>query len=266
MDDPLLDILFQRGLAHEKAYVDSLQADGQSIVNLADVKDRDAAVARTRDAMRSGADVIVQAALRDGRWYGRPDVMRRIEKPSSLDTWSYEIADTKLARETRAKAVDVLFVDEAGQMSLANVLAVSHAAKNVVLLGDPQQLEQPQKGSHPEGVNASALQHILGEHQTLPSDRGIFLPVTWRLAPSICSFTSELFYETRLASRPGLERQLTGVGDFDGSGLWVVEVGHDGNRNSSIEEIEVVADLVARLTALGARWTDEHGKDEQMTS
>lgn len=171
------------------------------------------------------------------------------------------------ARPEFAKAVDVLFVDEAGQMSLANVLAVSHAAKSVVLLGDPQQLEQPQKGSHPVGVNASALQHILGEHQTLPSDRGIFLPVTWRLAPSICSFTSELFYETRLASKLGLERQrLTGVGDFDGSGLWVVEVDHDGNRNSSIEEIEVVADLAARLTALGARWTDEHGKDKQMTS
>ena len=53
-------------------------------------------------------------------------------------------------------------------MSLANVLAVSHAAKSIVLLGDPQQLEQPQKGSHPEGVNASALQHILGEHLTIP--------------------------------------------------------------------------------------------------
>ena len=49
------------------------------------------------------------------------------------------------------KAVDVLFVDEAGQMSLANVLAVAHAASSIVLLGDPQQLEQPQKGSHPDG-------------------------------------------------------------------------------------------------------------------
>ena len=55
-----------------------------------------------------------------------------------------------------------------------------------MLLGDPQQLEQPKKGSHPDGVNVSALQHILGEHQTIPAERGIFLPVTWRLAPSIC--------------------------------------------------------------------------------
>src|SRR2546428_1814887 len=101
-DDPLLELLFKRGLEHEKAYVRSLQTDGRHIVDLADVKEPDTAVAGTLDAMRSGADVIVQAALRDGRWYGRPDVMRRVEKPNSLGAWSYEISDTKLARETRA--------------------------------------------------------------------------------------------------------------------------------------------------------------------
>jgi len=171
------------------------------------------------------------------------------------------------ARPEFAEAVDVLFVDEAGQMSLANVLAVSAAAESIVLLGDPQQLDQPQKGSHPEGVNVSALEHILGEHKTIPSDRGIFLPVTWRLSPGICSFTSELFYEGRLTSKPGLEHQcLVGVGDFDGSGLRVVEVDHDGNRNSSLEEIEVVANLVARLTAPGARWVNEAGEKARMTS
>jgi uncharacterized protein len=152
-------------------------------------------------------------------------------------------------------------------MSLANALAVSHAAKSLVLLGDPQQLEQPQKGSHPEGANASALQHILGEHQTMPADRGIFLPITWRLAPNICSFTSELFYESRLASKPGLERQgLVGVGELDGSGLWLVEVNHDGNRNWSAEEIEIVGGLVARLTAPGAQWIDEYGEHRKITT
>ena len=171
------------------------------------------------------------------------------------------------ARPEFAGAVDVLFVDEAGQMALANVLAVSHAAQSVVLLGDPQQLEQPQKGSHPDGVNASALQHVLGEHQTIPSDRGIFLSTTWRLAPSICSFTSELFYERRLESKAGLEHQrLAGVGEFDGSGLWVVPVDHDGNRNSSTEEVDVVAQLVTRLVTTGARWFDEHGTEHEMTT
>ncbi len=86
------------------------------------------------------------------------------------------------AREELRQSVDVLFVDEAGQMSLANVLAVSEAARAVVLLGDPQQLDQPQRASHPAGADRSALEHLLSGHQTIPADRGVFLPTTWRLA------------------------------------------------------------------------------------
>ncbi|MFN8093206.1 MAG: TM0106 family RecB-like putative nuclease [Vicinamibacteria bacterium] len=165
------------------------------------------------------------------------------------------------ARPEFAGAVDVLFVDEAGQMSLANVLAVSGAADSVVLLGDPQQLDQPQKGSHPDGVNASALGHILGSHQTISADRGLFLPTTWRMAPSLCAFTSELFYEGKLRSREGLERQaVVGVPGLEGSGLVLVPVAHDGNRNASDEEVEAVASLVARLLAPGARWTNDRGE------
>ena len=80
-----------------------------------------------------------------------------------------------------ADAVDVIVVDEAAQMSLANVLAVSQAARTLVLLGDPNQLEQPQQGSHPDGTDASALDHILAGGQTIPADRGLFLSETWRL-------------------------------------------------------------------------------------
>lgn len=169
------------------------------------------------------------------------------------------------AREDFEKAVDVLFVDEAGQMSLANVVAISRASGSLVLLGDPQQLEQPRKGSHPERVGASALEHILGNQQTIPADRGIFLPVTWRLPPSVCRFTSELYYERKLESRTGLEAQvLSGTGAFDGSGLWVVGVPHEGNRNYSEEEVGVVEDLVRQLTAQGSRWTNERGTSIQM--
>jgi len=164
------------------------------------------------------------------------------------------------AREDALKAVDVLFVDEAGQMSLANVLAVSTAAKSVVLLGDPQQLEQPQQGSHPEGTDVSALDHILGDHQTMGDDRGIFLPETWRLAPSICTFTSEVFYEGRLQSRSGLERQeLVGTEGFDGAGLWLHHVEHEGNQNSSYEEVEVVARIASAILRPGAQWIDGDG-------
>ncbi len=171
------------------------------------------------------------------------------------------------ARPELARAIDVLIVDEAGQMSLANALAVSRATTSMVLLGDPQQLDQPQKGSHPDGVSASALEHILGTHQTIPPDQGVFLPVTWRLAPSICDFTSEVFYEGRLDPKEGLERQaLTGIAGLEGNGLWVVDVSHDGNRNSSVEEVEAVRELVARVMAPGSRWIDEHGTVRQVTS
>ena len=72
------------------------------------------------------------------------------------------------SREDFVGTVDTLFVDEAGQMSLANVLAMAGAARNIVLLGDPQQLDQPVKGSHPPGAEKSALEHMLGERQTIP--------------------------------------------------------------------------------------------------
>ncbi|HEX6315695.1 MAG TPA: DEAD/DEAH box helicase, partial [Gemmatimonadaceae bacterium] len=168
-------------------------------------------------------------------------------------------------REDFQGAVDVLFVDEAGQMSLANVLAMSPAAKNIVLLGDPQQLEQPRKGTHPEGVGISALQHMLGDNDTVQKEQGVFLPTTWRMCPAITALTSELFYENRLQSLEGLEKQkLSGTGQFAGNGLWVVPAEHDGNTTSSDEEVKVVEHLVRQLTAKGARWTDKLDEARQI--
>ena len=170
------------------------------------------------------------------------------------------------SREDAASAVDVLFVDEAGQMSLANVLAVAQAAQSVVLLGDPQQLDQPATASHPDGIGISSLDHVLAGGQTMPPDRGLFLPNTWRLAPAICQFTSEVFYEGKLESKPGLEHQrLIGTGDFDGAGLWWVPAAHDGNQNVSIEEVEIVTRLVERFLAAGARWIDEKRVGRKLT-
>lgn len=169
------------------------------------------------------------------------------------------------ARADLAKSVDLLFVDEAGQMALANVIAMSPAASSIVLLGDPQQLEQVKKASHPDGVSAAALEHVLGDAKTIPNDRGVFLPMTWRMSPTLTAFTSELFYEKRLESKPGLEKQrLNGAGDLDGSGLWMVPSEHDGNRAYSMEEVDAVADLVKRLTAKGVTWTNEHGHATQL--
>jgi uncharacterized protein len=170
------------------------------------------------------------------------------------------------AREDAADTLDVLFVDEAGQMSLANVLAVAQAARSVVLLGDPQQLDQPATASHPDGIGISALEHVLGGAQTMPEDSGLFLPNTWRLAPAICRFTSEVFYEGKLHSKPGLENQrLAGAGPFDGAGLSWIPAEHDGNQNSSSEEVEIVARVVDHLLAPGAMWIDEDGVERQLT-
>jgi predicted RecB family nuclease len=166
------------------------------------------------------------------------------------------------ARTDAWESIDTLFVDEAAQMSLANVLAVSQAAKNVVLLGDPRQLEQPMQGSHPEGTDVSALTHILGDHATIPAERGLFLEETWRLHPEICAFTSELFYENRLRSRPGLELQrIRSSSRINGSGLRFLPIVHEGNQNSSPEEADAIKDLITEILESKATWIDRENKE-----
>ena len=159
------------------------------------------------------------------------------------------------------ETLDYLFVDEAGQMSLTNVLTISRAARNIILLGDPQQLEQPKKGSHPEGADISALEHILDRHQTMPEDKGLFLGTTWRLHPAITEFTSTLYYEGRLKSREGLDIQkLEGNTPFSGSGLFHVPVDHFGNQSQSMEEVAAIKKIVEHLLSGTITWTDRDGK------
>ncbi|MEX2284819.1 MAG: TM0106 family RecB-like putative nuclease [Gemmatimonadota bacterium] len=160
-------------------------------------------------------------------------------------------------------SVDVLFIDEAGQFSLANTVAVAPSAASMVLLGDPQQLDQPMQGVHPPGVNVSALDHLLGE-STVPPDRGLFLDQTWRLHPSICAFTSEIFYSGRLQSRAGLERQnVQGPAPLSGNGLRFIPVAHQGNENDSPEEVEAIARLVD-LAVAHCSWTDAKGETHKI--
>ncbi|MDP8904845.1 MAG: TM0106 family RecB-like putative nuclease [Chloroflexota bacterium] len=156
-------------------------------------------------------------------------------------------------------SVDTLFVDEAGQVSLANVIAMAASARNIVLLGDPQQLDQPTQGVHPDGAAASALRHFLGDEETVPPSRGIFLEKTWRMHPRITAYTSELFYEDKLESVDGLEQQrVAGDGWLSGSGLRWVPVEHDGNTNESPEEAAKVAEIWRAL--IGRTWIDAKGR------
>jgi uncharacterized protein len=165
------------------------------------------------------------------------------------------------ARDEMASSAEVLLVDEAGQMSLANVLAVSQAAGSMVLLGDPQQLEQPQKGSHPPGADISAMAHILDGQPTIHPWLGLFLPETWRLHPDICAYTSEVFYDDRLRPRSENSNQrINTEGFLDGAGLRFVPVEHAGNQSESHEEVECVARIVKGLLDSQAAWTDKHGE------
>ena len=162
------------------------------------------------------------------------------------------------ARPSLAASVDTLFVDEAGQLSLANVLAVAGAARNLVLLGDPQQLAQPSQATHPPGAGASALGHILGERATMPEGAGLLLDRTYRMHPDLCRYTSEVFYDGKLHGVGGLGRQeILGGELLSGSGLRVVEVPHEGNTNASPEEAGEVARLAEMLA--GCSWRDQDG-------
>jgi hypothetical protein len=165
------------------------------------------------------------------------------------------------ARAGMAASVDTLFVEESGQLSLANVLAVAGAGRNVILLGDPQQLAQPSHATHPPGAGVSALEHILGDHATMPAHAGLLLDQTYRMHPDLCRFTSETFYDGKLHGIDGLGRQEI-VGSR--SGLRVGEVPHQGNTNASPEEAREVARLTAQLT--GQPWHDKDGTERPVTA
>ena len=180
------------------------------------------------------------------------------------------------ARQDMREAVDVLFVDEAGQLSLANALAVSSGARSMVLLGDPQQLDQPTQGAHPGDAGKSALEHVIGGDQTMHPRRGLFFEHTFRLHPAVTRFTSELFYGGELESAAGLEGQrvhapFDGEGLFGaaqrlhGSGLRFVPIEHVGNSSRSVEEAAAVAALVRPLADGTTEWTDQHGDRRPLT-
>jgi len=224
-----------------------------------------------RAARAAGTAVTgIQKASGD-QWCGRAEIAATDSNEKVRDALA--AGDVRLAagtawlwsREDMAGSVDILFIDEAGQFSLANALAVAPAASSLVLLGDPRQLEQPQQGVHPPGADVSALDHLLGGAATVSPDRGLFLAQTWRLHPDVCAFTSEIFYAGRLRARDGLERQaVRGPEPFAGSGLRLVAVEHVGNQSESPEEVEVVVELVSRALDGGCTWVDANGVERPL--
>ncbi len=163
------------------------------------------------------------------------------------------------ARASFPAKLDYLVVDEAGQMALANVLAIAGAANNLILLGDPNQLRQPSHGVHPQGVDRSVLDHVIQDQQTMPAANGLFLETTYRLHPAVCAFVSEAFYDGKLEPDESTKRQDLAVSNGSGGiGLRYLRVEHAGNRTLSPEEVDRVNQNFQAL--VGLPWTDRDGK------
>ena len=157
--------------------------------------------------------------------------------------------------------VDVLVIDEAGQLALADAVVSSRSARSMILLGDPQQLAQVSKAVHPDGAGASVLEHVLGAAATIPPTRGVFLAQTWRLHPAICEFISAQFYEGRLHSHTGCAvRNIDGVEP----GLAWIEAHHEGRSTESPEEAVLVSNAI--LDLLGREWTHASGEHSVLSA
>lgn len=163
---------------------------------------------------------------------------------------------------------DYLFVDEAGQVSLANLVAVSRSCKNIVLIGDQMQLSQPTKGVHPDESGLSCLEYYLQDHQTIPPDQGVFLSQTWRLHPDICEVISDIVYEGRLHAHPeNIQRSILLP---DGckivkrnTGIIFVPVDHTDNAQGSDEEVDAISNIIKELTQ--GTFVDKNGSKRKIS-
>lgn len=189
------------------------------------------------------------------------------DKRSFLMAWGPStdlIAGTAwiLSDETFTEQLDYLFIDEAGQVSVANLVTMGMAARNIVLMGDQMQLSQPVQGVHPARSGDSILDYLLDGTPTIAADRGVFLARTWRMHPQVCSFISQAVYEGQLSSAPGTERRVLLLDgqqpEIPSSGLMFCPVQHDGNSQSSGEEAAKVQALYTYF--LQQRFVDSEGE------
>jgi uncharacterized protein len=168
------------------------------------------------------------------------------------------------ARPELDQTLDYIFIDEAGQVSVANVVASSVSARNLVLIGDQMQLAQPTQGVHPGESGLSALEYALGDIATVPPSLGIFLDKTRRMHPDVCRFISDAFYDGRLQPDPGNARQRLVLGKgadntIASTGIRFVEVQHADCSQFSEVEAGQLSQVYRSL--LRQRWIDRHGKE-----
>lgn len=169
------------------------------------------------------------------------------------------------ARPDLENSFDYLFIDEAGQVSVANLIAMSRATKNIILMGDQMQLGQPSQGSHPEESGASILDYLLHTTPTIPENMGVFLGTTYRMHSAVNQFISDAIYEGKLESAVENDKQRILVPEaYQGilnkeAGIISLPVMHEGNTQASDEEVEQIVLLTQDL--LGRTFIDKDGKE-----
>jgi len=223
------------------------------------------------EARSAGRHVDIVQKADPGQGYESPFV-RCMKQPdqvvAALDGDIDIVAGTAwlFCREDMTGTLDTLIVDEASQMSLANVVAMSGSARNLILCGDPQQLGQPTRGTHPDGADRSALEHVLGDAHTVAAHRGLFLDVTRRMHPALCEVISDVFYDGRLTADRSCALQSVDTPDagLRGAGLRFAPVTHRGNSVKSQEEALAV-DAITRALLRGT-FTDSRGETRQLTA
>jgi uncharacterized protein len=162
--------------------------------------------------------------------------------------------------------LDYIFIDEAGQLSLADLIVIGSTAKNIVLIGDQNQLGQPIKGTHPGISGISILDFLLEDQDTIPENKGVFLNKTFRLNPKINEFTSDNFYESRLIFDESTEKRKI---DFNKKGMVTKEgitylpMDHKDNGQKAEEEGEVIIKLLKEI--IGRDFTDINNKTRKLT-
>lgn len=205
----------------------------------------------------------------DGDAYEGAGFIQSVTDNKKIDPAMPILAGTAwlFAREELQASRDVLFVDEAGQVSLGNLVAMAQSARSVVLIGDQMQLAQPIQGAHPRDSGLSALNYLLEGHAVVPPERGIFLSQTWRMHPDLCRFVSAAVYDGQLQSEAGCAGQRLVLNDvahpaLKPTGLAFHPVTHTGCRQKSEEEATETAALFTSL--LKQRVIGRDGEERQL--
>ena len=205
-------------------------------------------VAKEKDFSFSG---VKKASTSNKETYFEGSYIKNETKTNNISLEANLLAGTAwlFAHEYFVDQLDYLFIDEAGQVALANVVAMSTSTKNLILIGDQMQLGQPVQGTHPGDSGLSVLEYLLGNESTIPIEKGIFLSETRRLRPSICKFISEAFYDGRLIAHKDTINRILNLKNcgLPNEGIKFIDVEHEGCSQKSIEEGNVINEIYHQL-------------------